>query len=119
MNRDMLSRRLNRRGFETLIAVDAEQGIEAAVKHAPDLILMDISLPGMDGWTATRVLKSTPSTASIPVIALTAHALSSDRDRARDAGCDEFETKPVELTALISKIERLLGRTTLPTDRSL
>jgi len=110
MNRDMLSRRLARRGFQVLMAETAEIGIEMARTRSPQLILMDISLPGMDGWEATRILKSDPRTAAIPVIALTAHAMSTDRDRALQAGCDEFETKPVEFANLVGKIDGLLTR---------
>lgn len=109
MNRDMLSRRLQRRGYEVLIAVDGHEGVEKARDLKPDLILMDVSLPGIDGWTATQMLKGDPATASIPVIALTAHALSSDRERAMQAGCDEFETKPVEFTRLTTKIESFIN----------
>jgi CheY-like chemotaxis protein len=109
MNRDMLSRRLIRRGYEVAIAVDGEQGIAMARSQAPALILMDMSLPGLDGWQATRELKTMPETRSIPVIALTAHAMAGDRERALEAGCDDFDTKPVELPRLLAKIEALLG----------
>jgi CheY-like chemotaxis protein len=109
MNRDMLSRRLQRRGFEVLIASDGEQGVAMAAAEKPDLILMDMSLPVMDGWQATRRLKAAPATAGIPVIGLTAHAMATDRDRCLEAGCDDYDTKPVELTRLLEKIERLLG----------
>lgn len=108
MNRDMLSRRLMRKGFAVEMAVDGKQGVELATALQPDLILMDLSLPVMDGWDATRALKSAPETQRIPVIALTAHAMTSDRDRAFEAGCDDFDTKPVEWTRLLSKIEALL-----------
>jgi CheY-like chemotaxis protein len=109
MNRDMLSRRLIKRGYEVVIAIDGGQGVEMARSESPDLILMDMSLPVMDGWTATRTLKGDPATASVPVIALTAHAMSGDETKAREAGCDEFDTKPVELKRLLSKMEGLLG----------
>jgi CheY-like chemotaxis protein len=109
MNRDMLSRRLVRRGYEVVIAVDGESGLALAGSEAPDLILMDMSLPVLDGWEATRRLKAAPATQHIPVIALTAHAMSSDRDKALEAGCDDYDTKPVELPRLLDKIETLLG----------
>lgn len=109
MNRDMLSRRLTRRGFEVLIAADGEQGLAMAATEKPDLILMDMSLPGLDGWEATRRLKAASDTAAIPVIGLTAHAMATDRDKCLDAGCDDYDTKPVELARLLVKIERLLG----------
>jgi two-component system cell cycle response regulator DivK len=109
MNRDMLSRRLIKRGYEVVIAIDGGQGVEMARSESPDLILMDMSLPVMDGWTATRTLKDDPATASVPVIALTAHAMSGDETKAREAGCDEFDSKPVELKRLLSKMEGLLG----------
>ena len=108
MNRDMLSRRLMRRGYEILIAVDGEEGVAMAAAGRPDLILMDMSLPVVDGWEATRRLKGDPATSTIPLIALTAHAMSTDRDKAFAAGCDEYDTKPVELPRLVEKIERLL-----------
>ena len=111
MNRDMLSRRLVRRGYEVVIAVDGEQGLAMARSEAPALILMDMSLPGIDGWEATRQLKTAPETRKIPVIALTAHAMAGDREKAVAVGCDDFDTKPVELTRLLEKIEALLGRT--------
>jgi CheY-like chemotaxis protein len=111
MNRDMLSRRLVKRGYEVAIAVDGEQGLAMARSEAPALILMDMSLPGMDGWEATRQLKAALQTRAIPIIALTAHAMSGDREKAVAAGCDDFDTKPVELTRLLAKIEGLLGRT--------
>lgn len=110
MNRDMLARRLQRRGFEVVVAVDGTQGLALAETEAPDAILMDMSLPGLDGWEATRRLKRAPTTRSIPVIALTAHAMSSDRDRALAAGCDEYETKPIELARLTAKLEALHDR---------
>ncbi len=109
MNRDMLSRRLVRRGYEVLIAVDGESGLALAATESPDLILMDMSLPILDGWEASRRLKAGPSTQHIPVIALTAHAMSSDRDKALEAGCDDYDTKPVELDRLLEKIETLLA----------
>ena len=109
MNRDMLSRRLRRRGFEVLIAADGEQGLAMAAADKPDLILMDMSLPILDGWEATRRLKAAPDTARIPVIGLTAHAMATDRDKCLEAGCDDYDTKPVELSRLLDKIERLLG----------
>ena len=109
MNRDMLSRRLQRRGHEVLIAVDGEQGIGLASSEKPDLILMDMSLPVVDGWEATRRLKTSPETQSIPIIGLTAHAMATDRDKCLEAGCDDYDTKPVELGRLVEKIERLLG----------
>ena len=108
MNRDMLSRRLERRGFTVLIAVDGSIGIAKARSEAPDLILMDMSLPVIDGWEATRQLKADPATAKIPVIALTAHAMAEDREKALGAGCDDFDTKPVELPRLLGKIDALL-----------
>jgi CheY-like chemotaxis protein len=107
MNRDMLSRRLRRKGFEVLLATDGQEGISLARSGSPDLILMDMSLPTMDGWTAARLLKSDSDTRSIPIIALTAHAMRGDRDKALDAGCDEYETKPVNLARLLGKIESL------------
>ena len=109
MNRDMLSRRLQRRGFAVLIAVDGEQGLSMAASEKPDLILMDMSLPVVDGWEATRRLKEAPDTQAIPIIGLTAHAMSTDRDKCLEAGCDDYDTKPVELERLLEKIERLLG----------
>ncbi len=108
LNRDMLSRRLVRRGHTVIIAVDGEEGVRLACEVNPDLILMDLSLPGIDGWEATRRLKGDPATALIPVIALTAHALSEDEGRARDAGCDDFDIKPIELDRLLGKIAALL-----------
>lgn len=110
MNRDMLSRRLIRRGYEVIIALDGESGLSIAAAETPDLILMDMSLPVLDGWEATRRLKADPNTQSIPVIGLTAHAMSSDRDKAIEAGCDDYDTKPVELPRLLEKIESLLAR---------
>ncbi len=109
MNRDMLSRRLARRGYEVLLAVDGPSGVEMTRSESPDLVLMDMSLPVLDGWEATRRLKADPATRHIPVIALTAHAMSSDHDKALEAGCDDYDTKPVELPRLLGKIEALLG----------
>ncbi len=108
MNRDMLSRRLEQKGFSVLLAVDGLQGLSKARSERPDLILMDMSLPRMDGWEATRHLKGEPDTRDIPVIALTAHAMASDREKAFQAGCDDYDTKPVEFHRLLSKIEALL-----------
>jgi two-component system cell cycle response regulator DivK len=110
MNRDMLSRRLIRRGYEVALALDGEQGLAMARTEAPALILMDMSLPGMDGWEATRQLKAASETRAIPVIALTAHAMAGDREKAIAAGCDDFDTKPVDLERLLQKIEALLRR---------
>lgn len=110
MNRDMLTRRLKRKGYDILSAEDGQEGIELAGAHSPDLILMDLSLPVVDGWEATRRLKSAPATQSIPIIALTAHAMSGDREKAMDAGCDDYDTKPVEMPRLLEKIETLLAR---------
>ncbi len=110
MNRDMLSRRLLRKGYEVVIAVDGGEGLEKARAEFPDLILMDMSLPVVDGWEATRRLKAEPQTRGIPVIALTAHAMAGDEEKARSAGCDDFDTKPVELPRLLTKIEDLLHR---------
>jgi len=110
MNRDMLSRRLQRRGYEVVLAVDGQEGVELAQSDQPDLILMDMSLPVIDGWEATRALKAAAGTRHIPVIALTAHAMSTDRDKALEAGCDDYDTKPIELQRLLGKMEALLGR---------
>jgi CheY-like chemotaxis protein len=110
MNRDMLSRRLEKRGYALTIAIDGGQGVALAQSTLPDLILMDMSLPVLDGWEATKQLKANPATASIPVIALTAHAMDSDRQKAIGAGCDDFDTKPVELARLLGKIEELLKK---------
>jgi CheY-like chemotaxis protein len=109
MNRDMLSRRLERRGYEVVIAVDGQQGVELAQSSAPDLILMDMSLPVIDGWEATRQLKSMDRMKAVPIIALTAHAMSGDREKALEAGCNDYDTKPIELPRLLGKIEALLG----------
>jgi len=110
-NRDMLTRRLMRREYEVVIATDGQSGLELAESEAPDLILMDMSLPILDGWEATRRLKATPGIQHIPVIALTAHAMSSDREKALEAGCDDYDTKPIELPRLLEKIEALLAGT--------
>jgi CheY-like chemotaxis protein len=110
MNRDMLSRRLEKRGYSLVIAVDGAAGVALAKSELPDLILMDMSLPVIDGWEATKQLKADPATARIPVIALTAHAMDSDRVKALEAGCDDFDTKPVELARLLGKIEELLKK---------
>jgi two-component system cell cycle response regulator DivK len=109
MNRDMLSRRLSRNGYEIAIAIDGRQGVDMAVSERPDLILMDLSLPVMDGWEATRQVKANPATQAIPVIALTAHAMVQDKERALAAGCDDFDTKPVDLPRLLEKIKTLLN----------
>jgi CheY-like chemotaxis protein len=108
LNRDMLSRRLSRRGYQVLEATDGEAALALAASERPDLILMDMSLPVLDGWEATRRLKATPATRPIPVIALTAHAMVADRERSLEAGCDDFDTKPVEIERLLGKIARLL-----------
>ena len=108
LNRDMLSRRLMRKGYEVVLAGDGAEGVAAATAGRPDLVLMDMSLPVLDGWEATRRLKAAPETRPIPVIALTAHAMSSDREKALEAGCDDYDTKPIELPRLLEKIERLL-----------
>ena len=109
MNRDMLSRRLVRRGFEVLIAENGQSGVDLTVSERPDLVLMDMSLPVMDGWEATRRLKADPDTSGIPIIALSAHAMASDRELALEAGCDDYDSKPVDLTRLVRKIEQLLA----------
>jgi CheY-like chemotaxis protein len=108
MNRDMLSRRLERRGFAIVMAVDGQQGVDMARSEKPDLILMDMSLPVMDGWTATRTIKDDAEMAKIPVIALTAHAMAGDREKAMEAGCDDYDTKPIELPRLLEKIGKFL-----------
>ncbi len=110
MNRDMLSRRLVRNGFEVVIAVDGVKGVSMAGSERPDLILMDMSLPEIDGWEATRRVKADPATKSIPVIALTAHAMAEDKEKSLAAGCDDFDTKPVELPRLLAKIQALLPK---------
>jgi CheY-like chemotaxis protein len=108
LNRDMLSRRLQRRGYEVLLAVDGEDGVDVARANTPDLVLMDMSLPTVDGWEATRRLKADDVLRHIPVIALTAHAMANDRDKALAAGCDDYDTKPIELPRLLAKMEALL-----------
>ena len=108
MNRDMLSRRLARKGYDVVCAVDGQQGVDMVTSESPDLVLMDMSLPVMDGWEATRQLKADDNTSGVPVIALTAHAMEGDEQKARDAGCDDYDTKPVELPRLLGKIEALL-----------
>jgi CheY-like chemotaxis protein len=110
MNRDMLSRRLQRKGYEVLIAVDGQEGVDKARQENPDLILMDMSLPVMDGWTATRQLKGDSTTGSIPILGLSAHAMSGDHQKALEAGCDDYDTKPIDLNRLLEKIESLLSR---------
>ncbi|WP_281805607.1 response regulator [Methylocystis echinoides] len=109
MNRDMLSRRLKRNGYDVVIAVDGQQGVDMAASEAPALILMDMSLPVIDGWEATRRIKANDATRAIPVIALTAHAMAGDREKALDVGCEDYDTKPVEITRLLGKITALLG----------
>jgi two-component system, cell cycle response regulator DivK len=111
MNRDMLSRRLVRRGHQITTALDGPAGIAFATETRPDLILMDVSLPGMDGWEVTKVLRAQPETASIPIIALTAHAMESDRERSLEVGCNDFDTKPVDLARLLVKIDAILAPT--------
>lgn len=111
LNRDMLSRRLERRGYEVVIAVDGEEGLRLAAETKPDLVLMDMSLPVLDGWEATRRLKTSAETKHLPVLGLTAHAMPSDREKVLEAGCDEYETKPIELPRLLDKMETLLART--------
>ena len=114
MNRDMLSRRLERRGYQVVIAVDGAEGVRMAQAEAPALILMDMGLPVLDGWEATRQIKAAPATGGIPIIALTAHAMSGDREKAIEAGCDDFDTKPVDLPRLLAKIDALLGGAAAP-----
>jgi two-component system cell cycle response regulator DivK len=109
MNRDMLARRLERRGYQVVVALDGAQGLQLAQAETPDLILMDMSLPVLDGWEATRQLKSQPATQAIPIIALTAHAMSGDREKAIAVGCDDYDTKPVEFSRLMEKIQALLS----------
>jgi two-component system, cell cycle response regulator DivK len=113
MNRDMLARRLQRRGYEVVIAVDGQAGVALAQSEAPDPILMDMSLPVLDGWEATRRLKAASETKSIPIVALTAHAMSDDREKALEAGCDDYDTKPIEMPRLLAKVEALLGKRTI------
>ena len=110
MNRDMLSRRLVKKGYDVVMAVDGEEGVSKAASEAPDIILMDMSLPVIDGWEATRRLKADAATAHIPIIALTAHAMSEDRDKAMAAGCDDYDTKPIDLERLLAKIASLLEK---------
>jgi CheY-like chemotaxis protein len=114
MNRDMLSRRLERRGFQIVMAVDGAQGVSMAQTENPDLILMDMSLPVMDGWTATRTLKDAEATRGIPVIGLTAHAMAGDREKCMEAGCDDYDTKPIELARLMEKITAQLEKKKTP-----
>jgi two-component system, cell cycle response regulator DivK len=114
MNRDMLSRRLIRNGYEVVIAVDGQQGVDMATSERPDLILMDMSLPVIDGWEATRQIKASEATKKIPVIALTAHAMAGDREKAMEMGCDDYDTKPVEITRLLGKMTALLEAASRP-----
>ena len=118
MNRDMLSRRLARKGFEVMIAVDGQEGIDQTLKEKPDLILMDMSLPVVDGWEATRRLKANPDCCNIPVIGLTAHAMDGDREKCLEAGCNEYETKPVDLPSLLEKISLQLKQVGITWERS-
>lgn len=115
MNRDMLSRRLLRNGYEVVIAVDGQQGVDMATTERPDLILMDMSLPVIDGWEATRRIRANETTRRIPVIALTAHAMAGDREKAMEAGCDDYDTKPVEIARLLAKMTALLESVSRPT----
>jgi CheY-like chemotaxis protein len=110
MNRDMLSRRLQRKGYEVVMALDGYEGVRMAFLEKPDLILIDMSLPVLDGWEATRLIKAAAETRTIPLIALTAHAMSGDREKALEAGCDDYDTKPIELERLLAKMQALLGR---------
>jgi two-component system cell cycle response regulator DivK len=110
MNRDMLQRRLQKRGYDVVVAVDGQQGIDVARRELPDLVLLDMSLPVLDGWSAAGILKGEAPTAAIPIVALTAHAMAGERERAMAAGCDEYETKPIDLQRLLTKIEALLPR---------
>ena len=112
LNRDMLKRRLQRKGFSVVLAGDGEEGVAMAASERPDLILMDLSLPGVDGWEATRRIKAAAETSAIPVVALTAHAMTGDREKALAAGCDDYDSKPVELERLLGKMQRLLPQTT-------
>ena len=114
LNQDMLSRRLRRKGYDVVVATDGIQGVAMASSEAPALILMDMRLPGLDGWEATRRLKATPETGSIPIIGLSAHAMSGDREKALEAGCDDYDTKPIELPRLLEKINTLLERRARP-----
>ncbi|HEY9710222.1 MAG TPA: response regulator [Oculatellaceae cyanobacterium] len=110
MNRDMLSRRLQRKGHQVFIAIDGVQGVELAQAHEPDIILMDMSLPVLDGWEATQQLKAAPETSDIPIIALTAHAMAGDREKCLEVGCDDYDTKPIEFSRLLGKIQALLEK---------
>jgi two-component system cell cycle response regulator DivK len=110
INRDMLSRRLERRGYQVVIALDGEQGVSMAQSELPDLILMDMSLPVLDGWEATQRIKATPETQAIPIIALTAHAMVGDREKAMAVGCDDYDTKPIEFQRLLEKMEKILAK---------
>jgi two-component system, cell cycle response regulator DivK len=110
MNRDMLARRLQRKGFDVVVALDGQAGVDMGHSETPDVILMDMSLPVVSGWEATRALKSSPDTRAIPIIALTAHAMSGDREKAMEAGCDDYDTKPVDLARLLEKIEALVRK---------
>jgi two-component system cell cycle response regulator DivK len=110
MNWDMLSRRLRRKGYEVLVATDGKQGVELALAEVPDLILMDMSLPVVDGWEATRQIKAAPQTQTVPIIALTAHAMQGDREKALEAGCDDYDTKPIEFRRLLEKMQALLEK---------
>lgn len=114
MNRDMLSRRLERRGYEVLVAVDGVEGVARATTELPDLVLMDMSLPEVDGWEATRRLRADERTRTMPIIALTAHAMAGDRQQALEAGCSDYDTKPIDFTRLLGKIEALLSRPEQP-----
>jgi two-component system cell cycle response regulator DivK len=114
MNRDMLSRRLGRNGYEVVNAIDGQQGVEMASSERPDIILMDMSLPVIDGWEATRQIKAREATKNIPVIALTAHAMAGDREKAMEMGCDDYDTKPVEITRLLGKMTTLLEAVSRP-----
>ncbi|HUR92614.1 MAG TPA: response regulator [Gemmatimonadaceae bacterium] len=116
MNRDMLSRRLVRKGYEVVLACDGQAGVDMATADCPDIILMDMSLPVLDGWEATRRLKANESTRHVPVIALTAHAMSGDRDKAIEAGCNDYDTKPIDLARLLGKIETLLAEAAVRKD---
>jgi CheY-like chemotaxis protein len=115
-NRDALSRHLRRKGYKVLIAVDGREGVDVARAEAPELILMDMSLPILDGWQATRQLKAAPETRGMPIIALTAHAMAGDRERALEAGCDDYDTKPIEFPRLLAKIEAMLAKTRRPAE---
>ncbi len=114
MNRDMLSRRLERRGYQVLIAVDGQQGLDMAIAEKPELILLDMSLPLLDGWEVARRLKGDEAMRAVPIIALTAHAMAGDREKAIEAGCDDYDTKPVELPRLLQKMETLLAKGVTP-----